>query len=152
MHKLCFTLLYVVYIYMYIYIRTCTCVCIVADHCFNRSILCPSAFLQEWHRMANAIHGLGQCFQKENKECESLLSLVFSLYSVPSTHTHTRTHTHTHTVYTCVKYMYSKYILYSTLCACVWFCSSDAKGLNQAIGHTADMYRDIGTMHAQQVS
>ena len=34
----------------------------------------------------------------------------------------------------------------------MYFVASDAKGLNAAIECTAETYRDIGTMHSQQVS
>ena len=105
--------------------------------------------MAEFHKMAGVINGVAQCFAMEDEECElfmccttqqtSLIPRPHGLYryetecsqylvqyevTYPWTCTHTHTHTHTHT---------------------------DAKNLTQAMGFTADTYRDIGTMHAEQV-
>ena len=79
--------------------------------------------------MAAVIGGLGHTFRMENKECESLniltswrLDNINLLFYCSTLHVHS-----------------------------LIFFPTDSNPLTEAIEYTADVYKDIGTMHSDQV-
>ena len=87
--------------------------------------------MAEFHKMSAVISGLAHTFGMENKECEYLNIIIFQLLNSINL----------------LIYYYPSCVL-----SLILFSFTDSNPLTEAIDYTAEVYKDIGTMHAQQVS